>query len=96
MTTELNELIPNTKKELKMRMDLNESMVKMSERLEEIEEENKRVKKRQGKRSTGLQLRVAKNYYGNVVKILKILLCTVLNTKFTYAPKTEVYNRFKL
>ena len=37
MTTELNDEIPNTKKELKMRVDiLNESMVKMSERLEEI------------------------------------------------------------
>ena len=43
MTTELNDEIPNTKKELKMRVDiLNESMVKMRERLEEIDEENKR------------------------------------------------------
>ena len=55
MTTELNDEIPNTKKELKMRVDiLNESMVKMRERLEEIDEENKRLKKRQGKRGTGL------------------------------------------
>ena len=45
MTTELNDEIPNTKNELKMRVDiLNESMVKMRERLEEIEEENKRLK----------------------------------------------------
>ena len=55
MTTGLNDEIPYTKKELKMRVHiLNESMVKMRERLEEIEEENKRLKKRQGKRSTGL------------------------------------------
>ena len=61
MTTELNDEIPNTKKELKISVDiLNESMVKMSERLEEIEEENKRLKKRQGKRTTGLQLRLEK------------------------------------
>ena len=66
MTTELNEEIPSTKKELKMRVDiLNESMVKMSERLEEIEEENKRLKKRQGKRNTGLQLRLEKDCYKN-------------------------------
>ena len=61
MTTELNDEIPNTKKELKIRVDiLNESMVKMRERLEEIEEENKTLKKRQGKRNTELQLRVEK------------------------------------
>ena len=79
MTTEVNDEIPNTKKELKMRVDiLNESMVKMSERLEEIEEENKRLKKRQGKRGTGLQLRLEKN---NVVKTFILENTILYNTE---------------
>ena len=53
MSTDLNDEIPNSRKELKTKVDiLNDSLVKMSERLEEMEEENRRLKKRQGKRSS--------------------------------------------
>ena len=52
MSTELNDEIPNSRIELKTKVDiLNDSLVKMSERLEEVKEENRRLKKRQGKRS---------------------------------------------
>ena len=74
MSTELSDEIPNSRKELKTKVDiLNNSLVKMSERLEEVKEENRRLKKRQGKRSSLLHGETGERIKGR--NMGEILLC---------------------
>ena len=53
MAKELNEEMPESKKTLKLKLNaLNEAVIVKSRRLEELEEENEKLKKKQGKRGS--------------------------------------------